>query len=70
MNRFVVVSIEDRLRTWREAENAAIEAEQAVRKLGQAGASPEVRELLHAAKHLREQADRQFAAILRAAKAT
>jgi adenylosuccinate lyase len=64
--KFVIVSVEERLDRWREIEKAANEAESRLKVVGQAGASPELRKLVLTAKELREKADREFAAIVRA----
>ena len=68
MDKYVVVSVEERLVAWRAAEQAAAQAEHAVAELGQGAADPRVGELLFKAKRLREEADRQFAMIMRAVK--
>lgn len=68
MDKYVVVSVEERLVAWRTAEQAAADAEHAVARLGQAAADPRVTELLGKAEQLREEADRQFSAIVRAVK--
>ncbi|HSW20084.1 MAG TPA: hypothetical protein VLJ86_22885 [Ramlibacter sp.] len=68
MDSHVVVSIEDRLRGWRELESAASTAEEAVRGVGQAAADPRAAHLFREAKDLRERSDREFAAIMRAVK--
>lgn len=65
---FVVMSIEERLVAWRELDQKAVEAEQAVARIGQAAADPRIHELFSNAKYLREKSDREFAAILRAVK--
>lgn len=64
----VVTSIEERLVAWRELDRKAAEAERAVKVVGQAAADPGMLELISTARHLREKADREFAAILRAVK--
>lgn len=66
--KFVSVSVEERLIEWRKLEQAASEAEHAVKALGQAAADPRVGELLSNAKFLRQKADREFAAIVRCIK--
>lgn len=66
MEKYVSVSIEERLTEWRKLEQAASDAEHAVKALGQAAADPRVHELFSRAKFLRDKADREFAAILRA----
>lgn len=68
MSKFVVDTIEERLRAWREAEKAACEAESATARLGQAAADPRTRDLFIRAGKLRVQADRMFAAITRAVR--
>lgn len=68
MENFVSASVEERLVEWRKLEQAASEAEHAVKALGQAAADPRVPELLSNAKFLRQKADREFAAIVRAIK--
>jgi hypothetical protein len=65
-NRFVIVSIEERLQQWHAAETSAREAEGAIAKCGQGAADPQFKELLLRAQELRLVADRQLAAILRA----
>lgn len=65
VEKYVVESVEDRLGAWREAENAAVAAENAIAKLGQAAADPRTRDLFIQAGKLRVQADRLFAAIVR-----
>lgn len=51
---------------WRSLEKDAVEAEHKVAALGQCAADPHARDLLFKAKRLRDQADREFAAICRA----
>ncbi len=68
MEKYVVASVEERLQTWRAAEQAAQQAEQAVANIGQAASDPRIGQMLSDAKRLREEADRQFAAILRSVK--
>lgn len=64
----MVMSMEERLSAWRESEKAACEAESAIARLGQAAADPRTRDLFIQAGKLRVQANRQFAALLRAVK--
>lgn len=66
--RFVVASIEDRLKDWRRKEKAATEAESELRQGGQAASDPRVRDLAVKARQLREEANREFGVILRAVK--
>ena len=68
VQKFVVESVEERLLAWREAEQAAQNAEYAAKAVGQAAADPTMRQLLMEAKRLREEADRQFAYIVRAVR--
>ena len=68
VDKHVVASIEDRLNGWRETEKAAIDAEAALVPVGQAGSDPGFRDQALRAKQLREDADRQFAAICRAVR--
>lgn len=63
-----VVPVDERLTAWRELDRQATELEHAVKSMGQAAADPNARDLLFKAKRLREKADREFAAILRAIK--
>lgn len=65
MDKHAVVPIEQRLIHWRELDRAALAAEADVQELGQSAADPRARDLYLNAKTLREQADREFAAILR-----
>jgi hypothetical protein len=57
--------VEDRLLQWREAEQAAAAAEHYAASIGQAAESPEVRDIFLKAKDLRDEAERQFAALPR-----
>ena len=59
------MSIEDRLQHWRQAEKAAMDAEHAVARLGQAAADQRAGDLFLKAKMLRQQADREFGLVLR-----
>lgn len=68
MDRYVITSIEERLNLWREAERAACDAEAEVANLGQAASDPRTRDLFIKAGKLRNSADRQYAAILRAVR--
>jgi hypothetical protein len=58
-----LVSAEDRLVQWREAEQAAATAEHYAASIGQAAESPEVRDIFLKASNLRDEAERQFAAL-------
>lgn len=49
---------------WRDAENTAAQAEERVRKVGQAATDPRMALLLQAARDLRAKADAQLAAIV------
>jgi hypothetical protein len=60
-----LIRIEDRLLQWREAEQAAASAELYAASIGQAAESPEVRDIFLTAKNLRDEAERQFSALLR-----
>ncbi len=62
----MVVSLQERLDAWRQAESAAREAESALARAGQAAADPAWRTLALEAARLRETADRLFAAACRA----
>ena len=64
--KFIVQTTEERLVAWRELDRAAAKAERDAAGLGQATSDPRVRDLLVKAKALRQQADREFSAILRA----
>ena len=66
MQKYVAVSVEERLTAWRQTERAASEAEHAAAALGQGAADPRARDLYLQAKRLRDHADREFAAICRA----
>ena len=66
--KYVVASVEERLVQWRDAEQAANDAENELHNLGQAAADPRVAELARKAQELRQEADRQFAAIVRAVR--
>jgi hypothetical protein len=68
VEKFVVLSVEERLAAWREAEKAACEAEAAIARLGQAAADPSTRDLFIKAAKLRVHADQQLAAALRHVK--
>jgi hypothetical protein len=68
MEKHVVVTVEERLVAWREAEQAAAAAEQLAAAPGQGSADPRAGDLFIRASELRQQADRQFAAVLRAVK--
>jgi len=68
VEKYVVMSIEERLAAWREAEKAACEAEAAVARLGQAATDPVTRDLFIRAGKLRTLADRQLAAVLRSVR--
>lgn len=63
-----LVPIDGRLIAWRDLDRHATEAEHALKRMGQAAADPNARDLLFNAKYLREKADREFAAIVRAIK--
>ena len=65
----VVVSVQERLNSWCMAEEAAREAEAAIRALGQAAAHPHDYEQQALAEQLRTEADRLFGAIIRTVKA-
>lgn len=60
------MSIDQRLKKWREAEDAAIEAKRAVDALGTGAQAPLPAELYRQAHELRQEADRQFSALFRA----
>jgi hypothetical protein len=68
VDKFEVVTIEERLVAWRASERAAAAAEHQVASLGQAAADPRVRDLYLKAVQLRQQADHEFAALLRAVR--
>lgn len=57
--------MEDRLIQWRDLEQAAIAAESELAQAGQGLDTPEFRDLVLRAKHLREEADRKLSVILR-----
>jgi hypothetical protein len=63
MPTFELISDEDRLAKWREAEQAAAMAERYAASIGQAAESPEVRDIFLEATNLRDEAERQFAAL-------
>jgi hypothetical protein len=67
VEKFSVVSIEERLAAWRELEQAAYAAEHAMPG-GQAASDPRVRDIYLRAVALRKQADQEFAAIVRLIK--
>jgi len=64
--KYIVASIEERLNEWRDIERAANAAESELEKVGQGANDPRLKELAFRAKQLRDEADRKFAAILRA----
>ena len=60
---------EQRMHDWRDAENAAAQAEEQVRSFGQAAADPRMAQLLQQARELRTKADGELASIVAALKA-
>lgn len=64
------MSVEARLIAWRELDRAATAAEARIKDMGQGAATPSARDLFLRAKQLREDADREFGAILRSVKAS
>lgn len=60
------MNVEHRLKRWREAEDAAIEAERAVDALGNGAQDPHTADLCRRAHALRQEANRQFSDLLRA----
>jgi hypothetical protein len=63
---YSIVSLRERLSDWRMAEDAARDAEAQVARHGQAASDPAYRDLVLRAQHLRQIADRMFAAACRA----
>ncbi|HEY1229290.1 MAG TPA: hypothetical protein VGF26_18430 [Ramlibacter sp.] len=59
---------EQRMHDWRDAENAAAQAEERVRSVGQAAADPRMAQLLQQARELRAKADGELAAIVASLK--
>lgn len=57
---------EQRMHEWRDAENAAAQAEERVRSVGQAASDPRMMQVLQEARDLRAKADGQLAAIVAA----
>jgi len=55
---------EGRMHAWRDAENAAVQAEDKVRQIGQAGSDPRVAQLVLDARKLRRTADDLLAALV------
>jgi hypothetical protein len=70
MSKESIMSVEARLIAWRELDRAATAVEAEIKDLRQGAASPPPRDLLLRAKQLREDADREFGAILRSVKAS
>lgn len=66
MDPYSIVSLRERLSDWRKAEDAARDAEAQLARHGQAASDPAYRDLALRAQHLREIADRMFAAACRA----
>ncbi|WP_427912077.1 hypothetical protein ACPWT1_15675 [Ramlibacter sp. MMS24-I3-19] len=60
---------ERRMHEWRDSENAAAQAEELVRSVGQAAADPRMGQLLLQARDLRAKADAQLVSIMAALKA-
>lgn len=60
---------EQRMHEWRDAENAAAQAEERVRSVGQAASDPRMMQVLQEARDLRAKADGQLAAIVAALNA-
>jgi hypothetical protein len=59
---------EQRMHEWRDSENAAAQAEEQVRSVGQAAADPRMAQLLQEARDLRAKADGELASIVAALK--
>jgi hypothetical protein len=57
---------EQRMHAWRDAENAAGQAEERLRAIGQAGSDPRMALLVQEASELRTTADRLLAALVTA----
>jgi hypothetical protein len=55
---------EQRMHAWRDAENAAGQAEERVRNVGQAGSDPRMALMIKEASDLRATADRMLAALV------
>lgn len=55
---------ERRMHEWRDAENAAAQAEERVRSVGQAASDPRMVQWLQQARDLRTKADGQLASIV------
>ena len=55
---------EGRMHAWRDAENAAVQAEDKVRQIGQAGSDPRTAQLVLDARKLRGTADGLLAALV------
>jgi hypothetical protein len=55
---------EQRMHDWRDAENAAVQAEDNVRQVGQAGSDPRMAQLVLDARKLRATADGLLAALV------
>jgi len=56
---------ERRLREWKEAERAAIQAEEAVKRIGQGASDPRISEVYANARELRRKADTLIADLIR-----
>jgi len=59
---------EQRMHAWRDAENAAVQAEGKVRQVGQAGSDPRMAQLVLEAHKLRISADTLLAALVASLK--